>query len=90
MIAAIEQELGTRRDGTEFPDNQSVMVDGIMIQYVVFLKIEGIVEIMIIGIIPDYNVRIAFDCFFQMAGLAVIGSWEKDIFIRDFISISGT
>ena len=44
VIGAVEQELRAAGDGAELADDQSLVIDGIVVQYTIALKIPGIVD----------------------------------------------
>ena len=48
MVGAVKKEAGTTGDGAELSDNQPVMIDWIMVQYIVLLKISGIIYKIVI------------------------------------------
>ena len=62
MVRAREQKLRAAGDRAEFSDLQLVPVDGIMIQNVVSFELLRIVrEIVVYGIIPDFDIFAAND-----------------------------
>ncbi len=38
MIGTVEQKFRTASNGTEFTNNQPLLMDGVMIQHIVFLE----------------------------------------------------
>lgn len=58
MVGTVKNERRTTSDRTKFSDDQSVMINGILIQYVVLLKFAGIIAIVIVNrIVADNNIR---------------------------------
>ena len=56
MVGAVEQELGSAGDGAELADDQPLVVDRVVVEDVVALKIPGIVDkIVIDGVVPHRN-----------------------------------
>ncbi len=53
MVGAVEQKLRPAGDGAELADDQPLVVDGIVVEHVVFLKVPGVVdEVVVHGVIP--------------------------------------
>ena len=74
MVGAGEQKLCPAGDGTKFSDDKFVMVDRIVVQYIVFLKLPWVIdEVVIHGKVPDKDVGI-FDDIFQINGFVVVGA----------------
>ena len=48
MVGAVEEELCPTGDGAELADYQPVVVDGIVIQHIVLLKVNGVMDKVII------------------------------------------
>ena len=49
-------EYGMPLDGTELADHQPVLVDGIVIQHIVFFKVNRVInKVVVYGIVPDNN-----------------------------------
>ena len=64
MIGTGKQKLCSAGDGTKFSDDKFVMVDRIVIQYIVLLKLPRVIdEVVIHGKVPDKNVGIFDDIF---------------------------
>ena len=59
MVGAVEQEPGPAGDGAEPADHQPVLVDGIVIQHIVFFKVNRVInKVVVYGIVPDNNTGI--------------------------------
>ena len=83
MVGAGEQKLCPAGDGTKFPNDKSVMVDRIVVQYIVFLKLPWVIdEVVIHGEIPDKDVGI-FDDIFQINGFVVVGARINILWIHN-------
>ena len=64
MIGTSKQKLCSAGDGTKFSDDKFVMVDRIVIQYIVLLKLLRIIdEVVIHGKVPDKDAGIFDDIF---------------------------
>ena len=86
MIGTSKQKLCSAGDGTKFSDDKFVMVDRIVIQYIVLLKLPRIIdEVVIHGKVPDKDVGI-FDDIFQINGFVVVGARINVLWIHDFPS----
>ena len=83
MVGAGEQKLGPAGDGTKFSDDKFVMVDRIVVQYIVFLKLPWVIdEVVIHGKVPDKDVGI-FDDIFQINGFVVVGARINILWIHN-------
>ena len=86
MVGAGEQKLCPAGDGTKFSNDKFVMVDRIVVQYIVFLKLPWVIdEVVIHGKVPDKNVGI-FDDIFQINGFVVVCARINILWIHDFPS----
>ena len=86
MIGTGKQKLCSAGDGTKFSDDKFVMVDRIVIQYIVLLKLPRVIdEVVIHGKVPDKNVGI-FDDIFQINGFVVVCARINILWIHDFPS----
>jgi hypothetical protein len=57
MIGAGKQKMSAAGNGTKLPNHQPVMVDGIVIQHVIFLKIYRVIyKIVVNGVIANLNI----------------------------------
>lgn len=55
-LALLNREPGPAGDGTELADHQPVLVDGIVIQHIVFFKVNRVInKVVVYGIVPDNN-----------------------------------
>lgn len=82
MVGAVKKEAGTTGDGAELSDNQPVMIDWIMVQYIVLLKISGIIcKIVIHGIISHDNTGIS-DYIFQINRFPILRAWVNFLSIK--------
>ena len=83
MVGAGEQKLCPAGDGTKFSDDKFVMVDRIVVQYIVFLKLPWVIdEVVIHGKVPDKDVGI-FDDIFQINGFVVVGASINILWIHN-------
>ena len=83
MVGAGEQKLCPSGDRTKFPNDKFVMVDRIVVQYIVLLKLPWIIdEVVIHGKVPDKDVGI-FDDIFQIYGFVVVGASIYVLWIHD-------
>ena len=88
MVAAGEQKLCAAGNGAEFSDNQSVSVDGIVIEDVILFKLPGIVdEIIIDRVIAHLNIR-SCDDVLQINALLVVGTGIDFVLHVDFLLLS--
>ena len=54
-----EEELRPAGDGTKLPDDQLVVIERMMIENIVFLKLSGVPnEVVVHGILSHHNIRI--------------------------------
>ena len=82
MIGAGEQKLCPAGDGAKFPDHKLVVVDGIVVQYIVLLKISGIIyKIVIHGIISHDNAGVS-DYIFQINRFPILSAWVNFMFVH--------
>ena len=59
MVGAVEKKPGTAGDRAEFSNTQVITVDGVVVEYIILLKIPGIVDkIMVNGKCSDVDCRI--------------------------------
>lgn len=73
MIGPVQDEDGSAGDGAEFPDDQPVVVHGVVVKDVVVLKRAGIVaEIIVDGEVAHLDAG-AGDHVFEVDGLRVAG-----------------
>lgn len=83
MVGAGEQKLCPAGDGTKFSDDKFVMVDRIVVQYIVLLKLLRVIdEVVIHGKVPDKDVGI-FDDIFQIYGCVVVGARINILWIHN-------
>ena len=86
MVGAGEQKLCPAGDGSKFSDDKFVMVDRIVVQYIVFLKLPWVIdEVVIHGEIPDKDVGI-LDDIFQINGFVVVSARINIFWINGFPS----
>ena len=53
VVGAVEQELGPAGDGAEFADDKPLMVDGVVVEHIIALKIPGVVDkVVVYGVVP--------------------------------------
>ena len=82
MIGTSKQKLCSAGDGTKFSNDKFVMVDGIVVQHIVLLKLAWVMdEVVIHSKVPDKDVGI-FDDIFQINGFVVVGSRINSIWIH--------
>lgn len=73
MIGAVEKEFRAAGDGTEPPDYQPLMVNGIMVQHIVLLEESRIgYEIVVNGVVANLDGRVLHNSI-QIHGLRVAG-----------------
>ena len=83
MVGAGEQKLCPAGDGAKFSDDKFVMVERIVVQYIVLLKLLRVIdEVVIHGKVPDKDVRI-FDDIFQIYSFVVVGARINVLWIHD-------
>ena len=59
MVGTVKKKLCPTGNGTEFSDNQAVLIDRIMIENIILLKLGRVIyKIIVYGIITNYNIRI--------------------------------
>lgn len=86
MIGASEQKLCPAGDRAKFSNDKFVMVDRIVVQYIVLLKLPWVMDKVVIhGKVPDKDVGI-FDDIFQIYGCVVVGARINILWIHDFPS----
>ena len=62
MIGTVEQNLRTASNGTEFTNNQPLLMDGVMIQHIVFLEQQRVsYKIIINSIVTNLYSRILYN-----------------------------
>ena len=71
MVCAGEEELCPTGYGTEFPDEQAVVVDGIVIKHVVLFKIGRVMDEIVVHRVRAHRDIGAFDCGAQVDSLFV-------------------
>ena len=75
MVRTVKQEFRSACNGAEFPDYKSVMIDGIVIQNIIFLKLSRIIyKIVVYRIISNFDIRIS-NSIFKINRLPVSCSW---------------
>ena len=62
MVGAGEQKLCPAGDGTKFSDDKFVMVDRIMVQYIVLLKLPRVIDEVVIDVF-DNSSRISLTVY---------------------------
>ena len=63
-LALVNKNFAPQAIGTKFSDDKFVMVDRIMVQYIVLLKLPRVIdEVVIHGKLPDKDVGIFNDIF---------------------------
>ena len=83
MVGAGEQKLCPAGDGTKFSNDKFVMVDRIVVQYIVLLKLPRVInEVVIHGKLPDKDVGI-FDDIFQINSFVVVGARINILWIHN-------
>ena len=80
MIGSIHDESDPSGNLAKFTNDQFVAREIEMIQYV-FLKIEHIIRVVVISIIPDDDLWV-FDDIFEKAGSGYTWDWVERIRIR--------
>ncbi len=86
MVGAGEQKLCPAGDGAKFSDDKFVMVDRIVVQYIVLLKLPRVIdEVVIHGKVPHKDVGV-FDDIFQIYGFVVVGARINVLWIHDLPS----
>ena len=86
MVGTGEQKLCAAGDGTKFADYKPIMVDWIVVQYIVLLKLPWVIDKVVIhSKVPDKDVGI-FDDIFQINGFVVVGARINILWIHDFPS----
>ena len=64
MVGAGEQKLCAAGDGAKFADYKPIMVDRIVVQHIVLLKLPWVFDKVVVhGEVPDNDVRILHDTF---------------------------
>ena len=72
MVGTGEQKLCAAGDGTKFADYKPIMVDWIVVQHIVPLKLPWVVDKVVVhGEVPDNDVGILHDAF-QINRLMVV------------------
>ena len=62
MIGTVEQKFRTASNGTEFTNNQPLLMDGVMIQHIVFLEQQRVsYKIIINSIVTNLYSRILYN-----------------------------
>ena len=83
MVGAGEQKLCPAGDRTKFSNDKFVMVDRIVVQYIVLLKLPRVInEVVIHGKLPDKDVGI-FDDIFQINSFVVVGARINILWIHN-------
>ena len=81
-----EQKFCDSVDGAKFSDHKFIVVDRIVVQYIVFLKLSRVVDkIVVDGKISDADVRIVDDIF-QINGVVVVCARINAFWIHGFLS----
>lgn len=74
MVGTVKKKLYPTGNGTELSDNQAVLIDRIMIENIILLKLSRVIyKIIVYGIITNYNIRIV-DNGIQIDSLIIIGT----------------
>ena len=64
MVGAVEKEFCSAGDGAEFSNDQFILVDGIVIQDIVFFELSWVSDKIVIDcIVAHDNIGIADDIF---------------------------
>ena len=62
MIGTVEQKFRTASNGTEFTNNQPLLMDGVMIQHIVFLEQQRVsYKIILNSIVTNLYSRILYN-----------------------------
>ena len=72
MVGGIEQEFRPAGDGTIFADHQPVVVDWVLIQNILALKLPRVGKIMVKRIITNADVGIRNDVFQITDGMILL------------------
>ena len=81
MVGTVKKKLCPTGNGTEFSDNQAVLIDRIMIENIILLKLGRVIyKIIVYGIITNYNIRI-IDNGIQINSLIIIVRGNVFVFI---------
>ena len=72
MIGTVEQEFCPAGNGAEGADDQPVMIDRILIEHVVFLKIPRIMHKIVIHCVSPHRYGRGFDNTFQVNRLVIV------------------
>ena len=84
MVGAGEQKLCAAGDGAKFSDHKFIVVERIVVQHIVFLKLSRVVDkIVVDGKISDADVRIVDDIF-QINGVVVVCARINAFWIHGF------
>ena len=78
MIGTVHDEVGTRRQRTELPDLQPVADMLEVIANVPVLKIRGVLEIVVVGVVADLDRRPRYDVF-QENRMRFAIEWMKGV-----------
>ena len=88
MVGAGEQKLCAAGDGTKFSNHKFVMVDGIVVQHIVPLKLPWVVDKVVVhGEVPDNDVGILHDAF-QINRFMVVCARINFLWIHGFSLLS--
>lgn len=77
MIGADEKKFCAAGDGTEFPDAQFIVIYGIMIEHIVFLKPAGIIYKVIIDTVFPNRYRWVINDALKIYGLLIPPNGDK-------------
>lgn len=88
MVGAGEQKLCAAGDGTKFADYKPIMVDWIVVQHIVPLKLPWVVDKVVVhGEVHDNDVGILHDAF-QINRLMVVCARINFLWIHGFFLLS--
>ena len=74
MVGTVKKKLCPTGNRTEFADYQAVLVDRIMIEDIILLKLSRIIyEVIVYSIITNYDIRIV-DNGIQIDSLIIVGT----------------
>ena len=82
MIGAVEQKANSAGNGAELTDNQPFMVNGIMVENIIFLEIHRIIhKVVIYGVVAHGDAGIGNDIF-QIYGFPVFCPGINFLFVH--------
>lgn len=74
MVGTVKKKLCPTGNRTEFTDYQAVLVDRIMIEDIILLKLSRVIyKVIVYGVITNYDIRIV-DNGIQIDSLIIVGT----------------